>query len=77
MSKIVRRYDGSHPTGGRGIRIAQLREGVCHWPLGAFHEVAKRYCGEPVKKEGCRYCAKHHAQGFVFTPRLVSKRPKS
>ena len=53
--KIPHRLKPGHMT------IYQLREGVCHWPLGPpMQKPPFLYCGEAAPL-GCPYCA-HHGQ---------------
>ena len=46
------------------LTTADLRPGVCHWPLGDPKQSEHIYCGEPA--DG-RYCERHHGVAVIPT----------
>jgi hypothetical protein len=55
---------------GAGLTIYQLRDGDCHWPLGATEDRPPfAYCGEP-SDIGRPYCVTHYQRGHI-APRKV------
>lgn len=50
--------------GPEGLNIYQLRDGVCHWPLGPMHaRPPYDYCGCRARP-GMSYCTEHSRRAY-------------
>jgi len=64
-------------TEGYGpVSMLYVRPDQCKWVIDeATNDSRAIYCGEPIKKEGCSWCADHYK--IVFVPRSEMRRPDS
>ena len=54
------------------LTIYQLKDGVCHWPLGDVDDRPPFfYCGKPAVREGASYCQVHHEKAHGAPARVV------
>lgn len=53
------------------IRLLDLNDTTCRWPLGDPQQPGFGFCGCAVK-DGSVYCAEHHARAYTGIP---SKKP--
>jgi hypothetical protein len=59
------------PIPPRHLTIYQLKDGVCHWPLGPMMDYPPFfYCGMPAG-DGRSYCGEHHARAHGQPARVV------
>ena len=47
-----------------GVRLWDLRQSSCRWPLGTTWEHAEFFCGEP-SVPGCSWCRDHQKRAFA------------
>jgi hypothetical protein len=42
----------------------ELKPDACRWPMAEFDRGEFLFCGEPVARDECRYCADHAALAY-------------